>query len=232
MEEEKTTQKLLLTIAAVALLILSIFYLTYSMMQNSTLNKIRTSILKLDEDAYGETEFNNSNLNLKPILDKEVNKDSNNVIYIDFNVGGSKENDTDEIIYDIALTDLEIDCNLLSKYLKWKLIKNGLELSTGSLDYNFDTIKDNRLVLTNIQQELVKYNEDKSKYDHFEFYMWISDSCQDENILNCQDKESQTNLVGKELKGKIEVELYGGNKVILERKPQNNLDPNTCKNMK
>ena len=96
MEEEKTTKKLLLTIAIVAILILSVFYLTYSMVQNSTLNKIRTSIIKLDEDAYGDTEFNNSNLILKPILDKDVNKDSNNLIYIEFNVGGSKENDTDE----------------------------------------------------------------------------------------------------------------------------------------
>ena len=230
MEEEKTTKKLLLTISFVALLILSALYLTYSLRQETDPNKAVVEILKLDEEAYGNTEFNNENLELKPILDKNVNKESNNVIYINFNVGGSSENNTNQIIYDIALTDLDISCDLLSPYIKWKLIKNGNEISTGSLDYHFDTIKDKRLVLTNIQQDLVSYNKDKSTYDHYDFYMWISDSCQEENILECKQSESQTNLLGKNISGKIEVELYGGNKKILERTPEEKLDINTCNN--
>ena len=39
-----------------------------------------------------------------------------------------------------------------------------------------------------------------------------------------------TNLLNKKLSGKIEVELYGGNKKILERKPQEKIDINTCNN--
>lgn len=230
MEEEKTSKKLLLTISFVAILFLSALYLTYSLSQGNNPEKTNVDILKLDEDAYGNTEFNNEKLELKPILDKKVNKESNNVIYINFNVGGSSENNTNQIIYDIALTELDVSCDLLSPYMKWKLIKNGNEISTGSLDYHFDTIKNKRLVLTNIQQDLVSYSEDKSTYDHYEFYMWMSDSCQEENILECKQSESQSNLLGKNIRGKIEVELYGGNKKILERTPEEKIDINTCNN--
>ena len=228
MEETTEIRKIIFTTAIILMILLSIVYLTYSQRVNTPQSEIYTSIMKLDEEVYGKTEFDSTNLDLKPILDKNVNKESNNVIYIEFNVGGSPENDTEEIIYDIALADLDIDCALLSPYLKWKLIKNNLELSTGSLDYKFDTIEKNRLVLTNIQQDLVKYNEDKSKYDHYEFYMWLSDSCQEDNILNCKGSESQTNLLGKKIIGKIEVELFGGNKTLLKRKPQETINQNTC----
>ena len=117
MEEERTTQKLLLTVALVALLVLSIVYITYSLRETPNTKELKASIIKLDEEVYGETEFNSENLNLKPILDKNVTKESANVMYIPFNVGGSEENNTKEIIYDIALVDLNIDCNLLSPYL-------------------------------------------------------------------------------------------------------------------
>ena len=228
MEDTNDLKRLSLAISFVGILLLTILYLTYSMNQGNSRKELTGSIIKIDEEAYGKTEFNNDKLELKPILDKNVNKESNNVIYISFNVGGSKENNTDQIIYDIALADLNIDCNLLSPYVKWKLIKNGLELSAGSLDYKFDTVKDNRLVLTNMQQDLVKYNEDKSICDKYEFYMWLSDSCQEENILKCKNNESQKNLLNKKLSGKIEVELYGGSKKELERHPQETLNKETC----
>ncbi len=228
MEDTNDLKRLLIVISFVAILILTILYLTYSINQNNPQKTITANILKLDESAYGETEFNNENLDLKPILDKNATKDSSNLIYIEFNVGGAKENNAEEIIYDIALADLELDCNLLSPYLKWKLIRNNLELSQGTLDYKFDTIEKGRLVLTNIQQDLVPFNEDKTKYDHFEFYLWISDSCQEENINKCQEAESQANLLGRKITGKIEVELYGGSKKELIRKPQETLNTDTC----
>lgn len=229
MEEIKDTKRLIAVTLFVISLLLTLVYMTYSLNQGFRQKEIVANIIKIDEEAYGETEFSNNNLELKPILDKDVKKDSNNLIYIEFNIGGAEENDRDDVIYDIALADLEIDCELLSPYVKWKLIKNGLELSTGSLDYKFDTIKDNRLVLNNIQQDLVPFNTDKTKYDHYEFYMWISDSCQEDNISNCKDIESQKNLLNKQIKGKIEVELYTGIKIELERNPQEILDINTCK---
>lgn len=184
--------------------------------------------LRLDEDAYGNTVFDASSLKLKTILDKDSESSFGSVIYIPFYVGGSKDNDVDDAIYDIALQDLNVDCNLLSPYVKWKLKKNGKVISQGSLDYHFDTIKKGRLVLTNTQQDLIPYNEDKNKYDYFEFYLWLSDSCQEEDISLCTDNVYQNNLLNKKFSGKIEVELYGGEKKELDRNPSDELDISTC----
>ena len=187
-------------------------------------------ILRLDEEAYGNTVFDASTLNLRTILDEDSESSFGSVIYIPFYVGGSKDNDVDKAIYDIALQDLSVDCHLISPYVKWKLKKNGDVISEGSLDYHFDTIKDGRLVLTNIQQDLIPYSEDKSKYDYFEFYLWLSDSCQEEDISMCTNPIYQNDLLGKKLSGKIEVELYGGEKNELVRNPSDELDISTCIN--
>ena len=181
----------------------------------------------VDEDVYGNLKFDSSNLNMSPILDSSIFSNKN-VMHIKFNVGGNKNNTADNNIYDIALVDLEVSCELLSPYFKWKLIKNGQEEFNGSFDYKFDTIKDGRLVLTDIQQDLVPYNTDKSVYDHYDFYLWISDSCQEEDISLCKDKVDQSNLMNKIIRGKIEVELYGEGKKDLVRNPSEELDNNTC----
>ncbi len=184
--------------------------------------------LRLDEDAYGNTVFDASSLTLRTILDKDSESSFGSVIYIPFYVGGNKDNDVDNAIYDIALQDLSVDCRLLSPYVKWKLKKNGDVISDGSLDYHFDTIKKGRLVLTNMQQDLIPYSEDRNKYDYFEFYLWLSDSCQEEDISLCTNPVYQNDLLGKKLSGKIEVELYGGEKKELVREPSETLDSSTC----
>ena len=186
------------------------------------------STLKVDESAYGNTIFDTSKLDFRPVLDKDILTNVNNIISISFWVGGHQDNDTEEPIYDIALQDLEIDCNLLSPYLKWKLFKNGEELSSGSLDYKFDTIKNGRYVLTPIQQDLVSFNENKSLYDYYQFYMWLSDSCQEEDISLCRNSVDQSYLLNKKISGKIEVELYSKVKKELVRTPSDSLDYNTC----
>ena len=224
--ETKTFTKNIFLICLVILSLILLIFVTYSMRQGNFSRSILTSTLMIDEEAYGNTKFNSNKLNLVPIIDKNIN--NQNSIHIEFNVGGSIENNTDEIIYNIALVDLELDCELLSPYLKWKLIKNNKEEYTGTLDYKFDTIVDKRLVLTDIEQDLVPYNEDKTKYDHYDFYLWISDSCQEENTILCKNELDQSNLLNKRLKGKIEVELYGGKKQGLQRKPSDELDVNTC----
>lgn len=201
---------------------------TYASLSGLGGSSIFTSVLRIDEEAYGLNRFNSDNLELIPILDNEVDRNSNNLIYIDFRVGGSELNDTDNIIYDIALVDLEVDCNLLSPYLKWRLVKNGENISEGSFDYKFDTIKEGRLVLTTIPQDLKPYSEDKFTYDYFQFYMWISDSYQEEGLLDYSNAIDQSSLMGKKLKGKIEVELYGGSKRELVRNPSEKIDIKTC----
>ncbi len=225
--EKKYFIKNLFLVCLIFLLILLLVFFTYSLRERNFSRRVLTDILMIDEDAYGNTTLDSNNLKMSPILDKNYNT-SNKVMHISFNVGGSKENNQNNFIYDIALADLEVSCELLSPNLKWKLIKNGNTEFNGSLDYKFDTIKDGRLVLTDIQQDLVPYNDDKSVYDHYDFYLWISDSCQEEDILQCRNKENQENLMNKILKGKIEVELYGEEKKELVRTPSEELDSNTC----
>ncbi len=191
-------------------------------------NAFSTSIIEIDEKAYGPKIIDSSNLDFRPILDRDVETNLESVISISFNVGGGKKNNVDNIVYDIALVDLKIDCRLLSPYLKWKLVKNQNEVFEGSFDYRFDTIRDGRLVLTNIQQDLKKYSIDKNTYDHYDFYIWLSDSCQEENILSCAFFEDQTDLLNKKISGKIEIELYAETKKELVRLSSDKMDISTC----
>ena len=215
-------------VTGIFLLVLLLVSFTYANQSTSFFKKVNGEKLGIDEEAYGSTSFDSNNIELVPILDKDVIKRKTNVIHISFFVGGAKDNTVDNIIYDVALNDLDVDCSLISPYIKWKLIKNGIEISNGSLDYKFDTIKDGRLVLTNIQQDLVKYNVNKKNYDFYNFYLWISDNCQDENFEECFNKSSQNELMGKNLSGKIEIELYADVKKELVRSPNGKKDTHTC----
>ena len=203
---------------------------TYALSTASIVLNVTTALITVDEDSYGNTTFDSTNLDFVPILDSEVETRLDNVVKIDFTVGGASTNNTTNIIYDIALADLNIDCNLLSPYIKWKLIKDGSELSNGTFSYQFDTIKDNRLVLTNIQEDLPKYNANKNGYHNYTFYMWFSDSCQEDNISSCVGKADQSTLLGKVFSGRIEVELYTKSKKALVRNPSASLNTSTCIN--
>ena len=201
---------------------------TYALSSTSLAINIGTGLVRIDEEAYGSTTFDSSDIDLIPILDSDVETSLDNVIKIDFTVGGASTNTANNIIYDIALTDFEVDCNLLSSYMKWKLVKDGAELSNGSLDYKFDTIENGRLVLTNIQEDLPDYSATQNGYHNYTFYMWFSDSCQQNDINNCAGQIDQSALIGKYFFGKIEVELYTESKKALVRKPDTTLDTSTC----
>lgn len=212
-------------ILVVFCLILGLSYAVNSGLPSSNLEG---NIVYIDEEAYGNLKFDSNNFELTPILDKTVTESNKYIIKLNFLVGGAKENNIDNIIYDISLTDLDVDCDLLSPYLKWKLVKNGEIISEGSLSQEFDTIVDGRLVLTPTQQDLKAYSEDKSTYDEYYFYMWLSDSCQEEDIRNCKYAEDQRNLINKRIKGKISVELNVGAKKELVRNPSNVVDTVSC----
>ena len=216
---------IILFIFAIIIIFLSI---TYSQFFSSAFKKMNGEKIGIDEEVYGSTVFDTTNIELVPILDKDVTEKEENVIHISFLVGGAKDNTVSNIIYDIALNDLKVDCNLISPYVKWKLIKNGKEISNGSLDYHFYTIENGRLILTNIQQDLIKYSIDKNNYDKYDFYLWVSDNCQDKDILKCDDLGDQSFLMGKKLYGKVEVELYSSDKKNLVRKKHDVLDTSTC----
>ena len=81
-------------------------------------------------------------------------------------------------IYDVAIHDFNVDCELRTEDLKWRLYKNGTLLSSGNLSPKFDTMSNNRLVLTEIQQDLT------TTKDEYVFLLWISESCSGD-IANC-----------------------------------------------
>lgn len=184
---------------------------TYAISTNSQTFSVTSAVLKIDESIYGSTTFDNSNLEFRPILDSVVESSNDEVISIDFKVRGASSNNTAlQAIYDIALVDLEVDCDLLSPYIKWKLI-NEVTNEEWTGDFGTNIINsDGRMVLTDIQQELKGATESP---DEYQFYMWFSDSCQSSDISQCTSAENQENLIGKNLSGKIEVELYNGNVV-------------------
>ena len=203
---KKNVFVIIIEVLIVIAVLASITYAIYNVSSNVLL---RTKKIGIDTDIYGDTTINSDNISLIPINDNEVLDNDNNVLKIDFNVRGSKDNLVNNVIYDVALVDLNVDCELVSRYLKWQLYKNGELLNSGDLSNNFDTIIDNRLVLTDIQQDLVSYNKDPDKY---EFVMWISNS----------DTEEQSNLLNKYISGRLEVELYTGAKKEIVRSPYGN----------
>lgn len=221
-------RKIFIIMLIFILIIFLIVVFTYALKPELLTNQIASKIIRIDEEVYGETTFDSSNLDFRPILDNWGEDSQNNIIYISFVVGGNINNNIDHIVYDIALADLRLDCSLVSPYLKWKLLKNGELLSSGSLDYHFDTIREGRLILTPIQQDLKDYSEDKNTYDCYDFYMWLSDSCQNDQLDACLNSEDQSDLSGKKISGKIEVELYADTKKELIRTPSDQFSTDYC----
>lgn len=203
------------------------------------INDKTTTILTAGEyniDYIGDKEVISKNL--EPMDNRKVNIDTkDNVIRLEFKLKGVSSNKRDDLIYDIMLSEMNIDCSLLNKYTKWNLYKNGSLISEGSLDPAFDgNVLTDSLRLTNIQEDLPKPND---KYDEYVLLFWISESCDD--ILTC-NLIDQSNIANSKMSMKVFVALYGGSKKKFSRtpnydtscanKPQlyNNMVPVTYKN--
>ena len=120
------------------------------------------------------------------------------------------------------MKDMNIDCSLLNKYTKWRLFKNGSLISNGSLDPNYDgDILGDSMHLTNIQEDLPKYNED---YDKYVLLFWISESC--DNLETCELID-QSSILNSKMSMKVFIALYSGAKQPVNR--IGNSD-NTCAN--
>ena len=151
--------------------------------------------------------------NLMPITDDSVDTNNENVMRINFTVKGASSNPDIPIIYDVILSDLQIDSELKSEYLKWELEKNGVVISSGSFSPWFDSMKDGKLWLTEIQQDLPN---NSSTPDSYEFRIWISESCPGD-ISTCTEDMDQSNMLNKSISGKIETVLYTKGKEALIR---------------
>ena len=110
-------------------------------------------------DYIGKTEIVASEL--EPISDSLVGIDTkDNVIRLEFSLRGVETNDKDNLIYDIMVSDLNIDCSLLNEYSKWNLYKNEELISTGNFSPKFDgNVLTDNLRLTNTQYKLPLHNE-------------------------------------------------------------------------
>lgn len=148
---------------------------------------------------------------LLPINDDktEITPDSTNesILKIDFKLSGTSTNPNNTIM-DISLNNISMDCELKSEYFKWKLYKEEALLSSGSFSPKFDSMKNNRLVLTNTQERLTT-NEDK-----YTLLIYLAESCTgDLSTCNANSGSyNQETLLNKSFSATMKVELSTGNK--------------------
>lgn len=204
----KKNNLIILGIIIISLVLIGTAGITYAF--NDKDDNINVNTLELSVN-YSDVIFSSSSL--VPITDDKININSkDNVIRAEFNVKGHEYNYSDDIIYDVILKDINIDCELISEYVKWNLYKNGLLISSGNTSPMFDkSILDNKLVLTNKQEKLMEYN---TSGDNYVFILWISDPCSD--LATCNSIINHNNMLGKKIEGKMSVGLYTTKKDINE----------------
>lgn len=175
---------------------------------NTTSSTIEANVT-YDEGANTAEVINNGNM--LPISDELVNIDANDsrILKVKFNVSGATSNPNDTI-YDIAMYFDELDCELRTSDLKWRLYKNSELLNEGSLSPTYDTINNGRLVLTDTQEDLT------SAEDKYTFLLWISEACTG-NITQCDSSMDQSMYLNKTLSGSIKIELSTKSKKKIER---------------
>ena len=203
--------------AMIVVIILGIFGISYAL-KVAPFNKIAVNIKSANMDVnisydsgVNGADINNSG-NLLPINDSLVTGPTvsdSRVLKAKFYVTGNTSN-PENSIYDVAIHDFNVDCELRTEDLKWRLYKNGTLLSSGNLSPKFDTISNNRLVLTETQQDLT------TTKDEYVFLLWISESCSGD-IANCSKEQDQSKYLGKSLSGSIKVELATKSKKALVR---------------
>ena len=203
--------------AMIVVIILGIFGISYAL-KVAPFNKIAVNIKSANMDVnisydsgVNGADISNSG-NLLPINDSLVTGPTVNdsrVLKAKFYVTGNTSN-PENSIYDVAIHDFNVDCELRTEDLKWRLYKNGTLLSSGNLSPKFDTISNNRLVLTETQQDLT------TTKDEYVFLLWISESCSGD-IANCSKEQDQSKYLGKSLSGSIKVELATKSKKALIR---------------
>lgn len=185
---------------------------------------------------------------LTPINDTASNFLTNNsskILKVDFTVKGAANNpthytdDTEDpiygteknnikIIYDVSLNDLDIPVVLKNSLLKWRLYKNGSLFNEGDFSDAYDIKKNNRLVLTNSQQDLPKYS---STADSYTFYIWLSEPCLGD-ITSCGLETDTSIFLNQTISGNIGIELSTGEKKDLIRTKGTNPAYKTLENLR
>ena len=173
---------------------------------NSINVNVDTSKLAIDS-----MNANVTNGTLTPINDSTVNiNTTSNVLRITFDVKGASTNTGSNIIYDVLL-NLTADCSLKNESVKWNLYKNNNLLTSGSTSPKYDkNILKGKIMLTDTQQDLVPYSKTADKYV---FILWMSESCNEEDITKCDISKGLTSdSGGKSISGNIDIRLNSGKK--------------------
>ena len=146
-----------------------------------------------------------------PISDTlvDINTTDERVLKVSFNITGVNTN-PDNTIYDISLRDINMDKELKSLYVKWRLYKNNTLLSEGNFSPSFDVKENNRLVLTEVQQDLT------TSTDKYVYLMWISEVCTGD-ITTCDSTLNQNKYSNKTFNASIKIEASTKTKKELVR---------------
>ena len=224
MGEDKTfkTRNTLVLLFEIILIVVAVGGLTLATANLMGGSRTKIDFGKYSVDYIGETDIVMNDL--EPISDSLVNYDTKDgVLRLEFSLRGVDTNENPEnLIYDVMVSDINIDCSLLNEYTKWNLYKNGELLYSGSFSPSFDgNVLTDNMRLTETQQNLPLSNEE---YDKYVLIIWISEACED--LLACK-KVDQSNIVNSVLDMKIFIAISGGEKVVYERIP--NTDA-TCVN--
>ena len=174
---------------------------------NTTTGTINANITY---DGDNTSTITNTNKML-PINDTlvDINTTDERVLKISFNITGVSTN-PDNTIYDISLRDINMDKELKSLYVKWRLYKNNTLLSEGNFSPSFDVKENNRLVLTEIQQDLT------TNTDKYVYLMWISEVCTGD-ITTCDSTVNQNKYSNKTFNASIKIEASTKSKKELVR---------------
>ena len=186
---------------------------------NSINVNVDTSKLAIDS-----MNANVTNGTLMPINDSTVNiNTTSNVLRITFDVKGASTNTGSNIIYDVLL-NLTADCSLKNESVKWNLYKNNNLLTSGTTSPKYDKdILKGKIMLTDIQQDLVPYSKTADKYV---FILWMSESCNEEDITKCDISKGLTSdSGGKSISGNIDIRLNSGKKKENKRE---SIEGNAC----
>ena len=213
-------------ILEVFLIVLGLVGLTLGVkyIMNSINVNIDTSKLAIDS-----MNANVTNGTLTPINDSTVNiNTTSNVLRITFDVKGASTNTGSNIIYDVLL-NLTADCTLKNESVKWNLYKNNNLLTSGSTSPKYDKdVLNGKIMLTDTQQDLVPYSKTADKYV---FILWMSESCNEEDITKCDISKGLTSdSGGKSISGNIDIRLNSGKKKENKRETAN--ITNVCKETK
>ena len=190
---------------------------------NSINVNVDTSKLAIDS-----MNANVTNETLTPIEDSTVNiNTTSNVLRITFDVKGASTNTGNNIIYD-AILNIDADCSLKNENIKWNLYKNNNLLTSGTTSPKYDKdVLNGKITLTDTQQDLVKYSGTADKYV---FILWMSESCNEEDITKCDLSNALTSdSGGKSISGNIDIRLNSGKKKANNR---GSIDGDACEVIK